>query len=76
MNVRKLVWKYGTSSGSTAPIFWHVLGLLLHEDVDDVVDRDDAEQLAVVGHDGHDVEVVLRHAARDVLLVHRRRHAR
>ena len=28
-----------------------VLGLLLDEDVDDVVDRDDAEQLAVVGDD-------------------------
>ena len=33
----------------------HVLGLLLREDVDDVVDRDDAEEAALVVDDGHDV---------------------
>ena len=75
MNVRKRRLEVRDVERLDGADLLHVLGLLLDEDVDDVVDRDDAEELAVLGHDRHDVQVVLRHAARDVLLVHRRRDA-
>ena len=46
-----------------------VLGLLLRQDVDDVVDGDDAEQGPSRVDHRHRVEVVLRHLAGDLFLV-------
>ena len=47
----------------------HVLGGLVHQDVHRIVNRDDSDQHALIIHDRHRVEVVLRELMRHILLV-------
>ena len=55
--------------GGNAARDLQVLGVLLLQDVKRVVDGDDAQQVAVVGHDGHGEQVVLGDVLGHVLLV-------
>ena len=48
----------------------HVLGRFVLDDVDDVVNRDDADQLVLLVHDRDREQVVGRDQPRDLLLVH------
>jgi hypothetical protein len=49
--------------------FQDVFGGLRFHDVDDVVEGDPAEQLAIGVHHGHGGDVVARHETRDILLI-------
>ena len=55
--------------GGNAACNLQVLGVLLLQDVQGVVDGDDAQQVPVVGHDGHGKQVVLGDVLGHVLLV-------
>jgi hypothetical protein len=50
--------------------FGEVLGLLFMNDIDHVIDRDQAEQMVLAVHHRHAQQVILGDDARDLLLVH------